>query len=193
MDNKNKETFSYTYSAKEQEEIKTIRKKYVEEEQTEDPGTELGEEGKHTHFKGSGTGTGDAQGGTDDGHGNGGDHQSDLFAKSLEDGVDGTVETDHCEDSQNSQTGVCQDEAEEAEEPLVTGAVAEERGEDHVACAEEGCKHCEAENQGIAQLGFLMFSHGTYLLIILTTSYHSGGKFTTKSAKICIICEFWRK
>lgn len=36
MDNKNKETFSYTYSAKEQEEIKTIRKKYVEEEQTED-------------------------------------------------------------------------------------------------------------------------------------------------------------
>jgi uncharacterized membrane protein YidH (DUF202 family) len=36
MDNKNKETFSYTYSAKEQEEIKTIRKKYVEEEQAED-------------------------------------------------------------------------------------------------------------------------------------------------------------
>ena len=36
MDNKNKETFSYTYSAKEQEEIKTIRKKYVEEEPTED-------------------------------------------------------------------------------------------------------------------------------------------------------------
>lgn len=36
MDNKNKETFSYTYSAKEQEEIKTIRKKYVEEEHTED-------------------------------------------------------------------------------------------------------------------------------------------------------------
>lgn len=32
MDNQNKETFSYTYSAKEQEEIKKIRQKYAPQE-----------------------------------------------------------------------------------------------------------------------------------------------------------------
>ena len=32
----NKESFNYTYSAKEQEEIKAIRKKYAVQEQTED-------------------------------------------------------------------------------------------------------------------------------------------------------------
>ena len=36
MENRETETFHYTYSAKEQEEIKAIRKKYVVEEQTED-------------------------------------------------------------------------------------------------------------------------------------------------------------
>ena len=36
MENKEKETFKFTYSAKEQEEIRTIRKKYVEPEITED-------------------------------------------------------------------------------------------------------------------------------------------------------------
>ena len=37
----NKETFHYTYSAKEQEEIKAIRKKYALEEKTEDKMTQL--------------------------------------------------------------------------------------------------------------------------------------------------------
>lgn len=37
----NKETFNYTYSAKEQEEIKAIRKKYVASEQTEDKMAQL--------------------------------------------------------------------------------------------------------------------------------------------------------
>lgn len=41
MDNREKETFNYTYSAKEQEEIKSIRKKYTTEEQTEDKMTQL--------------------------------------------------------------------------------------------------------------------------------------------------------
>ena len=43
MNNKveNKETFHYTYSAKEQEEIKAIRKKYAAPEQTEDKMTQL--------------------------------------------------------------------------------------------------------------------------------------------------------
>ena len=36
MENKKKETFNYTYSAKEQEEIKAIRKKYAVQEKTED-------------------------------------------------------------------------------------------------------------------------------------------------------------
>lgn len=36
MENKGKETFNYTYSAKEQEEIKAIRKKYAAPEQDED-------------------------------------------------------------------------------------------------------------------------------------------------------------
>jgi len=36
MENKEKETFNYTYSAKEQEEIKAIRKKYAVQEKTED-------------------------------------------------------------------------------------------------------------------------------------------------------------
>lgn len=36
MENKEKETFHYTYSAKEQEEIKAIRKKYAVQEKTED-------------------------------------------------------------------------------------------------------------------------------------------------------------
>ena len=36
MDNKEKETFNYTYSAKEQEEIKRIRKKYAAPEEKED-------------------------------------------------------------------------------------------------------------------------------------------------------------
>ena len=36
MENKDKETFNYTYSAKEQEEIKAIRKKYAVQEKTED-------------------------------------------------------------------------------------------------------------------------------------------------------------
>jgi len=36
MENKEKETFNYTYSAKEQEEIKSIRKKYAVQEKTED-------------------------------------------------------------------------------------------------------------------------------------------------------------
>ena len=36
MENKEKETFNYTYSAKEQEEIKAIRKKYAAPEQAED-------------------------------------------------------------------------------------------------------------------------------------------------------------
>lgn len=37
----NKETFNYTYSAKEQEEIKSIRKKYATPEQTEDKMAQL--------------------------------------------------------------------------------------------------------------------------------------------------------
>ncbi len=37
----NKERFNYTYSAKEQEEIKAIRKKYVTPEQTEDKMAQL--------------------------------------------------------------------------------------------------------------------------------------------------------
>ena len=37
----NKETFNYTYSAKEQEEIKAIRKKYIVSEQTEDKMAQL--------------------------------------------------------------------------------------------------------------------------------------------------------
>lgn len=37
----NKETFNYTYSAKEQEEIKAIRKKYATPEQTEDKMAQL--------------------------------------------------------------------------------------------------------------------------------------------------------
>ena len=36
MENKEKDTFNYTYSAKEQEEIKAIRKKYAVQEKTED-------------------------------------------------------------------------------------------------------------------------------------------------------------
>ena len=36
MDNKEKETFNYTYSAKEQEEIKRIRKKYTAPAEEED-------------------------------------------------------------------------------------------------------------------------------------------------------------
>jgi len=41
MENKEKETFNYTYSAKEQEEIKAIRKKYAAPEQDEDKMTQL--------------------------------------------------------------------------------------------------------------------------------------------------------
>lgn len=37
----NKESFSYTYSAKEQEEIKSIRQKYAQKEETEDKMTQL--------------------------------------------------------------------------------------------------------------------------------------------------------
>lgn len=41
MENKENKTFSYTYSAKEQEEVKAIRKKYVTEEQPEDKMVQL--------------------------------------------------------------------------------------------------------------------------------------------------------
>lgn len=41
MDNKDKDTFNYTYSAKEQEEIKAIRKKYAAPEQAEDKMAQL--------------------------------------------------------------------------------------------------------------------------------------------------------
>ena len=41
MENKEKETFNYTYSAKEQEEIKAIRKKYAAPEQDEDKMAQL--------------------------------------------------------------------------------------------------------------------------------------------------------
>ncbi|MBQ4564660.1 MAG: hypothetical protein IJA58_09265 [Lachnospiraceae bacterium] len=41
MDNKEKETFHYTYSAKQQEEIKAIRKKYTAPEEREDKMTQL--------------------------------------------------------------------------------------------------------------------------------------------------------
>ena len=41
MENKDKETFNYTYSAKEQEEIKAIRKKYAVQEKTEDKMAQL--------------------------------------------------------------------------------------------------------------------------------------------------------
>lgn len=41
MENKEKETFNYTYSAKEQEEIKAIRKKYAAPEQAEDKMAQL--------------------------------------------------------------------------------------------------------------------------------------------------------
>ena len=41
MENKEKETFKFTYSAKEQEEIKAIRKKYAAPEQEEDKMTQL--------------------------------------------------------------------------------------------------------------------------------------------------------
>ena len=41
MENKEKETFKFTYSAKEQEEIKAIRKKYVAPEQAEDKMAQL--------------------------------------------------------------------------------------------------------------------------------------------------------
>ena len=41
MENKKKETFNYTYSAKKQDEIKAIRKKYAVQEQTEDKMVQL--------------------------------------------------------------------------------------------------------------------------------------------------------
>jgi len=41
MDNKEKETFNYTYSAKQQEEIKAIRSKYTKEASSEDKLTQL--------------------------------------------------------------------------------------------------------------------------------------------------------
>lgn len=41
MDNKDKETFNYTYSAKEQDEIKAIRKKYAAPDETEDKMAQL--------------------------------------------------------------------------------------------------------------------------------------------------------
>lgn len=41
MENKEKETFNYTYSAKEQDEIKAIRKKYATPEEIEDKMTQL--------------------------------------------------------------------------------------------------------------------------------------------------------
>ncbi|MBQ2943536.1 MAG: hypothetical protein IJD93_02400 [Ruminococcus sp.] len=41
MENKEKETFKFTYSAKEQEEIKAIRKKYAAPEQDEDKMAQL--------------------------------------------------------------------------------------------------------------------------------------------------------
>lgn len=41
MDNREKETFNYTYSAKEQEEIKAIRKKYAAPEEPEDKMAQL--------------------------------------------------------------------------------------------------------------------------------------------------------
>ena len=41
MDAQNKEIFNYTYSAKQQEEIKAIRNKYVEPQKTEDKMTQL--------------------------------------------------------------------------------------------------------------------------------------------------------
>lgn len=41
MENKDKETFNYTYSAKEQDEIKAIRKKYTAPEETEDKMAQL--------------------------------------------------------------------------------------------------------------------------------------------------------
>lgn len=41
MENKEKETFNYTYSAKEQEEIKAIRKKYATPEEIEDKMAQL--------------------------------------------------------------------------------------------------------------------------------------------------------
>lgn len=41
MENKEKETFSYTYSAKEQEEVKAIRKKYTAPEEKEDKMAQL--------------------------------------------------------------------------------------------------------------------------------------------------------
>ena len=41
MDNKEKETFNYTYSAKEQEEIKRIRKKYTAPAEEEDKMAQL--------------------------------------------------------------------------------------------------------------------------------------------------------
>lgn len=41
MENKEKETFNYTYSAKQQEEIKAIRKKYTAPEETEDKMAQL--------------------------------------------------------------------------------------------------------------------------------------------------------
>jgi len=41
MENQEKETFNYTYSAKEQEEIKAIRKKYASSEDTEDKMAQL--------------------------------------------------------------------------------------------------------------------------------------------------------
>lgn len=41
MDNREKETFHYTYSAKQQEEIKAIRKKYSAPEEREDKMTQL--------------------------------------------------------------------------------------------------------------------------------------------------------
>ena len=41
MENRETETFHYKYSAKEQEEIKAIRKKYIVEEQTEDKMAQL--------------------------------------------------------------------------------------------------------------------------------------------------------
>lgn len=41
MENKEKETFNYTYSAKEQEEIKAIRKKYSTPEEAEDKMAQL--------------------------------------------------------------------------------------------------------------------------------------------------------
>ena len=125
-----------------------------EEEDAEDPGTELREEHVSAHFKGGGAGAGNAERRPDDEHDDIHAQMAGLFRQPVQKVVL-CAEPDDSQYGHNGQPGVCQHETGQGRKPFRPALQAEKRRKDEVSRAEKYGKQGKANDNKVTFAGFL--------------------------------------